>query len=127
MIRCADDCLNVTADVKVSLNINGHGIARAHEVFEYSIDDVFVENFDRAKCVDIELERFELDTKLTGNVVELDRREVGEVGERTDRGELRAFERNSYFFAFVLIFKRVELGKVHRVVGSFLNDQSRVL
>ena len=67
-------------------------ILELHEVLQDSIDDMFVKDPNRSKRIDIKLERLQLDAKRVWNIVDLDRREVGKIGERTDRRKLRTCE-----------------------------------
>lgn len=99
--------------MKIAFDVDAQGIAGGDEVFEDDVDYVFVKDLDVAKRVYVELQAFQFDTTFVGNVLDADRREVREIGERADRGELRDLEIDFDFVARKLVWKRVERKQIH--------------
>ena len=95
-----------------------------HEVLQNPIDDVFVEDPNRSKCIDIKLERLQFDAELVWYVVDLDSCEVRKIGERTDRRKLRTRERDVYLAAFMLVLKGIELRKIHLIKRRLFDYES---
>src|SRR3712207_1333645 len=84
LVTRAHGRLDVAAHVEVAFELDFDGVARAHEVFEYDVDDVLVEYLHVAERVYVELQTFKLDAALVRHVFEPERGEVREVRERAD-------------------------------------------
>ena len=87
----SDGCMDATAYVEVADNGHLSRPAHLHQMVENLIDNGLVESSFIAIGPEIELEGFELDAKLVGNVGDPNRREIGLAGARTHAGKLRTF------------------------------------
>ena len=77
----------------VEIPDHGHGLRMASpdQIIQNAIDDSFVEGSLLPKRPEVELEGFELDTQLVGNVANPDGREVRLARARADAGKFRTF------------------------------------
>src|SRR5947209_5569519 len=113
IVTGAHDRLDVAADVEVAFDLDFHGVARRDEVFEDDVDDMLVENLHVAERVDVKFQALEFDAALRRDVLDAKGREVREVGERADAGELRQLEADAYLTARIFIGEGVERVEVH--------------
>src|SRR5579859_2880970 len=84
-----DRGVDAPADVEACLQAHEPGLRCPYEVLQDVVGDGLVERANVAIGPDVELERFQLDAKLVGHVVEQERREVRLAGHRANAGELR--------------------------------------
>src|SRR5262245_38080682 len=88
-------------------------LASGDEVFHDDVDNVLVEDLHVSETVYVERQALQLDATLVGNVFDADGGEVGEIRERTNRGELRDLEIYLDLAAGKLVGKRVERKQIH--------------
>ncbi len=89
--RC-DHGLDIAADAEVAHNRHFPRIEQVHQIIENSVGNVLVKNSLIPKLVQIELQAFQLHAPIFGNVLDLDRGEVGKAGSRANASELGAGE-----------------------------------
>ena len=108
-----DDSLDISANMKVALQLNTERIARAYEVVEDHIDYVLVENLYFAERVYIEFETLQLDASFIRNVLKPNNGEVREVGKRADGREFGDFEVDGDFASGEFVGESVEREELH--------------
>jgi hypothetical protein len=105
--------LNVSAYVKVAFDLRTQRFARLHKVLKNDIHNVFVEDLNVPKRVDIEFQTLEFNAALVRNIVEFYGCEIREVRKGTDGSELRDFEADLYLAPRKLVGERIERVKLH--------------
>ena len=83
----SNDSLDVPANVEVALNPELERVTSSHEVFEYAVDDVLVKYSRIAIGINVELQRFELDTSLVGDIPQIQSSEIRKIRKWANRGE----------------------------------------
>ena|SRR5512145_373155 len=86
-----DRCVDAAAHVEVAENRHLPRPACPYEIVEDLIDDGFMESSLVAVGPEVELERFKLDAKLVGHVVDANHRKIGLARARAHASELRTF------------------------------------
>jgi hypothetical protein len=101
-----DRRMNATADIEIADDGHLARLAGLNEIVENLVDHGFVESAFVAIGPQIELQRFELDAKLIGNVMDSDRGKIRLSRARTNTGELGTF----HFYLIVAFRARVDKG-----------------
>jgi hypothetical protein len=101
-----DRRMNATADIEIADDGHLARLAGLNEIVENLVDHGFVESAFVAIGPQIELQRFELDAKLIGNVMDSDRGKIRLSRARTNTGELGTF----HFYVIVAFRARVDKG-----------------
>ena len=99
--------------MKIALDLCLQRIAGFHKIFENDIYHVLVKDLYFAKRIDIELEAFELDAPLVGNIFKADHSEIRKFGEWTDGRELGHLELYPDLSAGKLVRERIERVQIH--------------
>lgn len=81
---------NTASDIECSRDLHVSGLASLYQLIKQAIGNRLIENPLISKAVVVELERFQFDTKLMGDVLQVNRREVWLTSFRADRCELGA-------------------------------------
>ena len=85
---------NAAADIELGRKAHKAGCRGGHQIVENTVCDGFMEGALVAEAPHVELEAFELDTALIGNVVENQGREIGLPGFWAKTREFRDFHVN---------------------------------
>jgi hypothetical protein len=101
-----DRRMNAAADIEIADDDHLARLAGLNEIVENLVDHGFVESAFVAIGPQIELQRFELDAKLIGNVMDSDRGKIRLSRARTNTGELGTF----HFYLIVAFRARVDKG-----------------
>jgi hypothetical protein len=101
-----DRRMNAAADIEIADDGHLARLAGLNEIVENLVDHGFVESAFVAIGPQIELQRFELDAKLIGNVMDSDRGKIRLSRARTNTGELGTF----HFYVIVAFRARVDKG-----------------
>src|SRR5262249_54487898 len=117
----ADHGLDVAAYVEIAVHVYFERVAGGNEIREDLVDHVLVEDLHLAERIDVELERLQLDAAPVGHVHQIDRGEVREVREGTDRRELRHRKIDLDALAGIFVLKGVERAEVHLFDGRRAN------
>src|SRR5581483_11716542 len=97
------------ANIEIALDFDEARIERANEIVGDAIRDRLVKRALIAIRPEIQLERFQLDAFLIGNVANANRREVRLPRHRTDARKLRRFEVDLVIAFGTGIWKRLEI------------------
>src|SRR5579872_294915 len=87
-VVCADDRLDVPANVEVPHDLAVSGGEQPDEVVKHDVDDILVIDVAIAEAVDVQLHRLQLDAPWPRHVADVQR---GEIGEARDRAEACEF------------------------------------
>jgi hypothetical protein len=101
-----DRRMNAAADIEIADDGHLARLAGLNEIVENLVDHGFVESAFVAIGPQIELQRFELDAKLIGNVMDSDRGKIRLSRARTNTSELGTF----HFYVIVAFRARVAKG-----------------
>ena len=101
-----DRRMNAAADIEIADDDHLARLAGLNQIVENLVDHGFVESAFVAIGPQIELQRFELDAKLIGNVMDSDRGKIRLSRARTNTGELGTF----HFYVIVAFRARVAKG-----------------
>jgi hypothetical protein len=87
------------------------GLHGPHEVVEDLVDRVLVKDAHVPESSDVKLQALELHALLVGDVLEVDRGEIGEPRLRANAVELGDFQVNLVVPVGVLVFPGLQVGK----------------
>ena len=114
-VRCSNYGFDVTANVKIALDLDAERLTRLDEILENDVYNVLMENLYISKAINVELQALQLDAKAVRDVAKLYDCKVGKVGERTDCRELGHLKFYPNLFSNKFVRKRIERKKIHRV------------
>lgn len=86
--------VNTAAHIEIRADTHEIRMDRCRDVIENFIRDGFMKRASVAERPHIEFERFEFDAKLTWNIFDCERREIGLAGFRAQAGEFRDVDAN---------------------------------
>src|SRR5437867_7200004 len=95
----AHGCFDVSAHIKVALNLYAQRIAGVHKIFENDIHYVLVKNLHVAERIDVKLQTLQFDAAFVRHVREANRGKVRKVRVGADAGELGNLKIDSDFAA----------------------------
>src|SRR5665213_881255 len=88
-VMCGHAGTEPAARGEIARNGEAHGIAGFHDIAREAVDRILLKDAQIAVGERVHLKRFQLQTKLVGDVVHRDRAEIGQAGFGTDRSKLR--------------------------------------